>query len=115
MKGIRRRVSLDTIAVSEIILASRRVFSSCTTGGRETRYANLTMPLQNCVLLPTSTSYLRMNASLPSLPMRNTVRPALSILMLPPSHRERLDAGRNHHASARIHREGAQLDAVPLD
>src|SRR5207247_3441488 len=30
-------------------------------------------------------------------------------------HRKRLDAGRNHHASARIHREGAQLDTVALD
>src|SRR3989454_4052695 len=115
MKGIRRRVSLDTIAVSEIILASRRVFSSCTTGGRETRYANLTMPLQNCVLLPTSTSYLRMNefAIVANAEHRKAGAQHLDAPAF--AHRQRLDAGRNHHASARIHREGAQLDAVPLD
>jgi hypothetical protein len=47
------------------------------------RYAKVTTPLQNCVLLPTSTSYLRANVSLPSLPMRKTVSPALSVLMVP--------------------------------
>src|SRR5262245_47578222 len=34
------------------------------------------IPIQNIVLLPTSTSYFRTKSSLPSLPMRNTERHA---------------------------------------
>src|SRR5215467_2453802 len=40
------------------------------------------MPIQNMVLSPTSTSYLRTKVSLPSSPMRNTDRPAGTVFTL---------------------------------
>src|SRR5262249_10964148 len=42
-------------------------------------------PIQNMVLSPTSTSYLRAKVSLPSSPMRNTDRPAGTVLIASPS------------------------------
>jgi len=39
-------------------------------------YGSVTIPLQNCCTLPTSTSYLRAKVSVPSTAMRNTIIPA---------------------------------------
>ena len=77
------------------------------------RYASATTPLQNWFLLPTSTSYLRTKSSLPSPPIRNTDRPAGSVLTVAAvAHRERDLARRDQHARARVEREGTQCDAA---
>ena len=44
-----------------------------------------TIPIQNMVLSPTLASYLRTKVSLPSSPMRNTVRPAGTVFTASPS------------------------------
>ena len=66
-----------------------------------------TIPIQNIVLLPTSTSYLRTKASLPSVPMRNTDRHAGTFRTCAPSRTSRPDMRRHHQ-------EGAAVDAVRL-
>src|SRR5580658_3446039 len=59
-----RRQKLDT----------GRPYSGCRGG-----YGSVTMPVQNCCLSPTSTSYLRTKPSLPSDETRITVMPAGSV------------------------------------
>src|SRR5215472_12982955 len=66
------------------------IFRRCEeTGVIKTKAAAVaysgTIPIQNMVLSPTSTSYLRAKVSLPSSPMRKTERPAGTVFTASPS------------------------------
>ena len=74
-------------------------------------YASVTMPLQNCINFPVSTSYLRTKSSVPSLPMRYTTQAGRErgdgVAV---AHGHRHNARRDQQAPARIDAEGAQMD-----
>jgi len=64
--------------------ASVRAVTWANTKAAAVPYSR-TIPIQNMVLSPTSTSYLRTKVSLPSSPMRNTERPAGIVFTVSPS------------------------------
>src|SRR6266849_4835379 len=75
-----------------------------------------TIPIQNMVLSPTSISYLRTKVSLPSSAMRNTERPAATVLIASPSpHIHRQVVLRDQQAPARVDVEGARVYLLGLD
>jgi hypothetical protein len=72
------------------------------------------MPVHHWVAAPTSMSYLRAKASLPSAPVRNTVRPDGRSTTLPSSRRTGRQRTGDQHARARIKAKGSGMGGANI-
>ena len=74
----------DRSSLITFVRQSRQENTGLPSAIRLPRYSG-TIPIQNIVLPPTSTSYLRTKSSLPPSSMRNTARLAGTVRMAEPS------------------------------